>query len=140
MKRTRAPKIADDLAGPVRSDGGRLFCRLTPPMPLVYFQHMNENSTADTPWDDLCKRCGRCCFEKWEDERGRITYTDIACRYLDVASRRCKIFEQRFTINPSCIKLSPELVQKLRWLPHDCGYRPSAPGLPDRTRRKRSKT
>lgn len=96
---------------------------------------MTDTTTADTPWDSRCKQCGRCCFEKWEDERGKITYTEIACRYLDVASRRCKIFEQRFTINPSCVKLTPELVHTLRWLPRDCGYRLSTPEQPTRKKR-----
>ena len=74
-------------------------------------------------WDSRCKQCGECCFEKIEDERGNIFYTRTACRFLDVVSRECKIFERRFEINPGCIKLTPELVQTLRWLPRDCGYR-----------------
>lgn len=79
---------------------------------------------AESPeWDSRCKQCGRCCFEKIEDERGNIFYTQTACRFLDIVSRECKIFERRFEINPSCIKLTPELVQSLRWLPRDCGYR-----------------
>ena len=77
----------------------------------------------DQNWDGVCKRCGMCCFEKIEDERGNIFYTQTPCRYLDVVSRQCKIFERRFEICPSCIKLTPELVQTLRWLPPDCGYR-----------------
>jgi len=81
--------------------------------------------TCDSPeWDSLCRQCGRCCFEKLEDGRGKIIYTQTACRYLDVISRRCKIFERRFEINPLCIKLTPELVPRLHWLPPDCGYRP----------------
>jgi uncharacterized cysteine cluster protein YcgN (CxxCxxCC family) len=76
----------------------------------------------DPAWDSLCKQCGRCCFEKIEDERGTIFYTQTACRFLDVVSRRCKIFKRRFEINPSCVKLTPELVATLRWLPRDCGY------------------
>jgi len=76
----------------------------------------------DVDWDSRCKQCGECCFEKIEDERGNIFYTRTACRFLDVASRRCKIFERRFEINPSCVKLTPELVETLRWLPRDCGY------------------
>ena len=88
--------------------------------------------TADVPaedpeWDSRCLQCGECCFEKIEDERGTIFYTRTACRFLDVISRECKIFERRFEINPSCIKLTPELVQTLRWLPRDCGYR--QPGI-----------
>ena len=79
-------------------------------------------TTKDSDWDNRCLQCGECCFEKIEDERGNIFYTRTACRFLDVVSRECKIFERRFEINPSCIKLTPELVQTLRWLPRDCGY------------------
>ena len=74
-------------------------------------------------WDDRCLQCGRCCFEKIENDRGTIFYTQTACRFLDVVSRTCKIFERRFEINPGCVQLTPELVRTLRWLPHDCGYR-----------------
>lgn len=84
---------------------------------------MTDCTMETSEWDSRCKQCGRCCFEKIEDERGNIFYTQTACRFLDVASRECKIFDRRFEINPSCIKLTPELVQTLRWLPRDCGYR-----------------
>ncbi|MGB9079841.1 MAG: YkgJ family cysteine cluster protein [Desulfuromonadaceae bacterium] len=76
----------------------------------------------NSDWDSRCKQCGSCCFEKIEDERGNIFYMQSACRFLDVVTRRCKIFERRFEINPSCIQLTPELVPTLRWLPRDCGY------------------
>jgi len=79
---------------------------------------------ADAGWDSLCNQCGRCCFEKLEDSRGRIIYLETACRYLDVVTRRCKIFERRFQINPHCVQLTEELVPQLNWLPSDCGYRP----------------
>lgn len=83
---------------------------------------MIDTSDDDQQWDSLCKQCGRCCFEKLEDSRGRIIYTQTACRYLDVITRRCKIFQRRFEINPHCVKLTPELVPQLHWLPPDCGY------------------
>ncbi|HEY5523463.1 MAG TPA: YkgJ family cysteine cluster protein [Desulfuromonadaceae bacterium] len=83
---------------------------------------MADFLAEDPDWDSSCLQCGRCCFEKIEDERGNIFYTMTACRFLDVVSRQCKIFERRFEINPGCIKLTPELVQTLRWLPRDCGY------------------
>jgi uncharacterized cysteine cluster protein YcgN (CxxCxxCC family) len=83
---------------------------------------MADCSKEDTNWDSHCKQCGSCCFEKIEDERGNIFYMQSACRFLDVVSRRCKIYERRFEINPSCIKLTPELIQTLRWLPRNCGY------------------
>ena len=86
---------------------------------------MTESAIDDPLWDSRCKQCGLCCFEKIEDERGNIFYTQTACRYLDVVSRQCSIYERRFAINPICIKLTPELIRTLRWLPSDCGYRES---------------
>lgn len=86
---------------------------------------MPENSTENPDWEGRCKQCGLCCFEKIEDERGNIFYTRTPCRYLDVVSRQCSIYDRRFAINPTCIKLTPELARSLRWLPPDCGYRES---------------
>ncbi|MFZ4856256.1 MAG: YkgJ family cysteine cluster protein [Desulfuromonadaceae bacterium] len=84
---------------------------------------MADCSPEAADWDRLCKKCGSCCFEKIEDQRGNIFYMQSACRFLDIDSRRCKIFERRFEINPGCVQLTPELVQSLRWLPRNCGYR-----------------
>lgn len=88
---------------------------------------MNYHTIDETEWDARCLQCGRCCFEKLLDEYDRVIYTKIPCRYLDVVSRRCKVFERRFEICPSCIKLTPTLLPKLNWLPADCGYRTSEP-------------
>ena len=90
---------------------------------------MTYEHIDDTAWDALCKRCGQCCFEKIENERGTIFYTQTPCRYLDVVSRQCKVYDRRATINPTCIKLTPELLQQLRWLHPDCGYRRAFPEL-----------
>jgi uncharacterized cysteine cluster protein YcgN (CxxCxxCC family) len=94
-------------------------------------------------WEQRCRGCGECCLEKIEDERGTIFYTLKPCRYLDVETRQCRIYHNRFTINPECVKLTPELVATLRWLPRDCGYvaplqqdPPTAP-VRGRSRRKR---
>ena len=89
-----------------------------------------DGQTGDCPedrgWEDRCRQCGACCFEKIENERGTIFYTRIPCRYLEVVTRRCRIYENRFSINPECVKLTEELVATLRWLPPDCGYRNAA--------------
>ena len=84
-------------------------------------------------WENVCRKCGLCCFEKIEDVDGTIFYTATPCRYLDVVSRECRIYERRFEINPECVKLTEELVRELRWLPDSCGYR-QAQGL---TRKKK---
>jgi uncharacterized cysteine cluster protein YcgN (CxxCxxCC family) len=90
-------------------------------------------------WESRCRACGSCCFEKIENDRGTIFYTQTPCRYLDVVSRRCKIYNNRFAINPECVKLTPELVTTLRWLPSDCGYRRAVPAdVPESDVRKHS--
>ena len=100
---------------------------------------MGEQDNDDSRWESLCNQCGRCCFEKLEDERGNIIYTRIPCEYLDLESSRCSIYEQRFTINPICVKLTPQLVPNLRWLPPDCGYRPVPARFTRKTNREREK-
>jgi uncharacterized protein len=100
---------------------------------------MSDQPVEDLAWDSRCKQCGECCFEKIEDDRGTIFYTRTACRFLDLHSRQCKIFERRFEINPSCVKLTPELVETLRWLPRDCGYKKGTIESPRPTPKGRKK-
>jgi uncharacterized cysteine cluster protein YcgN (CxxCxxCC family) len=100
---------------------------------------MTQHATENSAWESLCRQCGLCCFEKIEDERGNIFYTQTPCRYLDVVSRDCSIYERRFTINPTCMKLTPELVRKLRWLPSDCGYRKLTDDLVEKSGRTKKK-
>jgi uncharacterized cysteine cluster protein YcgN (CxxCxxCC family) len=60
-----------------------------------------------------------------------------------VVSRQCRIYDNRFTINPECVKLTAELVPTLRWLPRDCGYvapqQMNVPPLPQKGRRRKRK-
>jgi uncharacterized cysteine cluster protein YcgN (CxxCxxCC family) len=83
-------------------------------------KHGNEDHSD---WESLCEQCGLCCFEKIEDESGTIFFTQTPCRYLDVVTRKCKVYKRRFVINPECVKLNPELVREIRWLHDGCGYR-----------------
>lgn len=77
----------------------------------------------DSEWESICRRCGLCCFEKIETESGAVFYTQVPCRFLDVVSRECTIYDRRFEISRDCVKLTPELVPQLHWLHPDCGYR-----------------
>jgi uncharacterized cysteine cluster protein YcgN (CxxCxxCC family) len=83
---------------------------------------MTSNGNGNE-WENICERCGLCCFEKIEDERGNIFFTRTPCRYLDVVTRECRVYERRFAVNPECVKLTPELVGELRWLHDGCAYR-----------------
>lgn len=85
-------------------------------------------------WERLCDGCGKCCLEKLEDRWTRcISYTEVACRLLDVDSCRCANYAQRRHYVPECEQLTPANVRKFNWLPSTCAYRLLARGeeLPD---------
>lgn len=75
-------------------------------------------------WEALCDGCGKCCLEKLEDEdTGRIHYTNVACKLLDLDTCRCGDYPNRARVVPSCITLTPAVLEKPKWLPTTCAYR-----------------
>lgn len=75
-------------------------------------------------WESLCDGCGKCCLHKLEDmDTGRVHYTNVACRLLDLGSCRCGNYPKRQALVPDCISLDPTLVDALKWMPSTCGYR-----------------
>lgn len=75
-------------------------------------------------WESLCDRCARCCVLKEMDEdTGKITYTDVACRHLDLEHCRCTCYSNRKTLVPECINLSAANTEPFAWLPSTCAYR-----------------
>ena len=74
-------------------------------------------------WEDVCQRCGLCCFEKSVDKSGRFTTTRIPCRYLDIISRECRVYHKRLEVGEGCVKLTPAVVRRAEWLPESCAYR-----------------
>jgi len=86
---------------------------------------------TDAEWESLCDGCGRCCLNKLEDwDTGEIAWTDIACKLLDRDACRCSDYENRRRHVPDCIRLDPETVRTLTWLPPSCAYRLVAEGRP----------
>ena len=74
-------------------------------------------------WEDICNRCGLCCFEKIIDEKNRVITTRVPCRFLDLFSRECKVYHKRFEVGEECQKLTPEVVATVNWLPDECAYK-----------------
>lgn len=75
-------------------------------------------------WENICRRCGKCCLVKLEDEQtGDIYYTDVVCRYFDEEKMACSVYDKRCILVPTCLKLSPDNVDKLAWMPKTCAYR-----------------
>ncbi len=91
-------------------------------VPFWQSKLLHEMTAAE--WESLCDGCGKCCLVKLEDEdTGEIHTTDVACQLLDCASCRCTNYEDRHTIVSDCIKLDPDNLQELGWLPETCAYR-----------------
>ena len=82
-------------------------------------------------WESLCDGCALCCLYKLQDEdSGEIYYTDVVCRFLHLKRCRCKVYRERASLMPTCLKLTPDLVNTLAWLPPTCAYRLLREGKP----------
>lgn len=83
------------------------------------FEQMSQDE-----WESLCDGCARCCLNKLEDwDTGEIYWTEIACSLLNIHSCRCSDYDNRASLMPDCIQLTPEKIKTLTWLPPTCGYR-----------------
>jgi hypothetical protein len=66
---------------------------------------------------------------KLEDEdTGRIGFTDVTCRLLDLDACRCTHYAQRHDRVPDCIEFDADSAATLPWLPQTCAYRLRAEG------------
>lgn len=75
-------------------------------------------------WEAVCTNCGQCCRIKLQNEDDEeIWPTDIVCRYFDTDSCRCTCYEERCRIVPECLKLTPQNLGNISWIPQNCAYR-----------------
>ena len=84
-------------------------------------------------WESLCDGCGRCCLVKLEEDvpqaridagaDPRIYFTDVGCKLLDGETCGCRDYPNRSTLVPDCVRLTPQVVGEIGWLPPSCGYR-----------------
>ncbi|WP_265517136.1 YcgN family cysteine cluster protein [Nitratireductor luteus] len=80
-------------------------------------------------WESLCDGCGKCCLAKLEDEdTGEIHWTSVACRLFDAGTCRCSDYKNRFATVSDCVRLTPQNVRTIAWLPATCAYRLLANG------------
>lgn len=71
-------------------------------------------------WEERCRRCGRCCYEKIEFG-GEVFYTDIPCEFLDPQTRLCTVYPSRHRRRPGCAPLTEAHLRR-GILPADCPY------------------
>lgn len=74
-------------------------------------------------WESVCTRCGRCCLIKLQNEEDNEIYeTDVICRYHDCQTHLCTEYNRRCELVPSCLKLNPQNIGSLPWIPDTCAY------------------
>jgi uncharacterized cysteine cluster protein YcgN (CxxCxxCC family) len=83
---------------------------------------LKEMTSAE--WESLCDGCARCCLLKLENiETGDVFYTDVACKLLDLHACRCTRYKERQKLVHDCVRLTPENLFELSWMPSTCAYR-----------------
>jgi uncharacterized cysteine cluster protein YcgN (CxxCxxCC family) len=88
---------------------------------------LDEMSTSE--WESLCDGCAKCCLEKLEDmDTGVIDHTNVACKLLDLETCRCKDYSRRQRFVFDCVKLTPDNIEEIHWMPSTCAYRLLAEG------------
>lgn len=96
----------------------------------AFWQTKSLGEMTPQEWELLCDGCGLCCLYKLEDEEGYYYYTRVACRFLDLEHCRCKDYDRRTKVMPTCVVLDPEKAHEFGWLPPTCAYRLLALGRP----------
>jgi uncharacterized cysteine cluster protein YcgN (CxxCxxCC family) len=96
---------------------------------MPFWEEKTLTEMTQTEWESLCDGCGRCCLVKLEDEdTGTIITSDVHCQLLDGESCRCSDYANRQDKVADCIKLTPENVLTIAWIPKTCAYRRLAEG------------
>jgi len=58
-----------------------------------------------------------------DEETEELSFTNVACRLLDVNSGRCSDYANRRRRVPDCVRLTPAKLKAVDWLPPSCAYR-----------------
>jgi uncharacterized cysteine cluster protein YcgN (CxxCxxCC family) len=94
---------------------------LDPVEEVPFWRRKRLSEMTASEWESLCDGCGRCCLVKLEDE-------DTGCRMLDPQGCGCRDYANRSEAVHDCVRLTPEVLEEIGWLPPTCGYRLIADG------------
>ena len=96
---------------------------------MPFWEDKTLEEMTVTEWESLCDGCGRCCLLKLEDEdTAEIFTSDVHCRIFDTTTCGCSDYANRSERVPDCIKLTPQNVKEISWIPVTCAYRRLAEG------------
>jgi len=96
---------------------------------VPFWQAKRLDEMTEAEWESLCDGCGRCCLHKLRhDDTGELSFTNVACRLLDLHTCRCSDYALRRVRVPDCVRLTPQELAQIDWLPPSCAYRRLAEG------------
>jgi uncharacterized cysteine cluster protein YcgN (CxxCxxCC family) len=99
------------------------------PVTEPFWKTKSLTEMTESEWESLCDGCGRCCLNKLEEEdTGKLFFTDVGCRLLDGQTCRCRDYPNRLDLVDDCLKITPQQLTEIDWLPPSCGYRLVAEG------------
>ncbi len=89
-----------------------------------FWEEKSLSELSASEWESLCDHCGKCCVIRLEDEdTGAIYNTDVVCYLFDDQACACTQYSKRKRLVPDCVKLTPDNVSRLHWMPQTCAYR-----------------
>lgn len=98
---------------------------------IKYWETKSLAEMTDAEWEGVCDGCAKCCLVKLQDDETEdVVYTNVACDLLDTQSCQCTAYAERERRVPTCVKLTPENLDLLFWMPPSCAYRLLHEGKP----------
>ena len=74
-------------------------------------------------WDDLCSRCGLCCYARSVSAAGYVIIDyNAPCEHFDKKTSLCRVFEKRFKKCNHCGKVNLYCALFNPTLPPHCAY------------------
>ena len=98
---------------------------------VPFWQAKTLAEMSKQEWESLCDGCAQCCQLKFQAaEDHKFVVMPVVCKLLDLDTRRCESYENRHTLVPDCVHISPDNIESLYWLPETCAYKLVAEGKP----------
>jgi len=97
-----------------------------------FYERKSLSEMSQREWESLCDGCGKCCVVLLGDEEDPDTFwrTNVGCKLLDLKTVRCSDYANRHSKVPGCVRLSPDNIGALAWMPDTCAYRLLYEGKP----------
>ena len=73
-------------------------------------------------WEDICRRCSLCCYERTSFPSEVVIDKSSPCRFLDVSTGLCSVYADRFRLCPECSKVTLWDAVAGDALPPGCAY------------------